>query len=223
MDDAKKLFMKAFMEAERLDNADLPREDEIEWDFSKKFETSMEKLIRQNNHMQLSTRRTVSKSLLAAIVAILVLFAGLMSVTATREPIIEFVKKILPQYNDISLSKDSVPPVNTIETEYTLADLPEGFMLDTYQKDEFHVFTIWKNDAGEQLVFAQDLLDSTFTIDNEGNYQELQINGYEAYLNVYAQGSILIWTDGVYWFTINSSVSDREEILAMAENICEKN
>lgn len=67
MDNAKKLFMKAFMEAERLDNADLPREDEIEWDFSKKFETSMEKLIRQNNHMQLSTRRTVSKSLLAAL------------------------------------------------------------------------------------------------------------------------------------------------------------
>ena len=37
LDNAKKLFMKAFMEAERLDNADLPREDEIEWDFSKKL------------------------------------------------------------------------------------------------------------------------------------------------------------------------------------------
>lgn len=36
------------MEAERLDNSGLPSEDEIEWDFSKEFEKSMEKLIRQN-------------------------------------------------------------------------------------------------------------------------------------------------------------------------------
>ena len=115
MENPKELFVKAFMEAERLDNSGLPSEDEIEWDFSKEFEKSMEKLIRQNNRIQLSTRRTVTKSLIAAIVAIIVLFTGLMSVAATREPIIEFIKKIFPQYNEITLSENSVVPVDTIK------------------------------------------------------------------------------------------------------------
>lgn len=60
---------------------------------SRKSLKSMNKLIRKNNRIQLSTRRAVTKSLIAAIVAIMVLFAGLMSVAATREPIIEFIKK----------------------------------------------------------------------------------------------------------------------------------
>lgn len=223
MENAKELFVKAFMEAERLDNADLPGEDNIQWDFSKKFEKSMDKLIRKNNRIQLSTRRTVTKSLLAAILAIMVLLTGLMSVAATREPIIEFIKKVLPKYNDITLSENSVPPVDTIETEYTIGSLPEGFRLVTYQKDDYGVFSVWKNDAGEEFAFSQNLLDSSLTINNEGNYQELNMNGYEAYLNVYAQNSILTWTDGVYWFTLSVPESCKDEILIMAENISEKN
>ena len=46
MENAKELFVKAFMEAERLDNADLPGEDNIQWDFFFFFEKSMDKLIR---------------------------------------------------------------------------------------------------------------------------------------------------------------------------------
>ena len=222
MENAKELFVKAFMEAERLDNADLPGEDNIQWDFSKKFEKSMDRLIRKNNRIQLSTRRTVTKSLIAAIIAIMVLLTGLMSVAATREPIIEFIKKVLPKYNDITLSENSVPPVDTIETEYTIGSLPEGFRLVTYQKDDYGVFSVWKNDAGEEFAFSQNLLDSSLTINNEGNYQELNMNGYEAYLNVYAQNSVLTWTDGVYWFTLSVPESCKDEILIMAENISEK-
>lgn len=223
MENAKELFVKAFMEAERLDNADLPGEDNIQWDFSKKFEKSMDKLIRKNNRIQLSTRRTVTKSLLAAIIAIMVLLTGLMSVAATREPIIEFIKKVLPKYNDITLSENSVPPVDTIETEYTIGSLPEGFRLVTYQKDDYGVFSVWKNDAGEEIAFSQNTLDISFSIDNEHNYTEIMINGYEAYFNIYPQSSILIWTDGVYWFTLNVSESCKSDIMSMAENISEKN
>lgn len=132
MENAKELFVKAFMEAERLDSTELPSEDEIQWDFSEKFEKSMQKLIQKNNRINLSVRRNIRKGLLAAIIAILVLFTGLMSVTATRKPIIEFVKKVFSQFNEITLSENSVPPVDMIETEYTLTDLPDGFELDTY-------------------------------------------------------------------------------------------
>lgn len=223
MENAKEMFVKAFMEAERLDNESIPSENEIQWDFSDKFEKSMDKLIKKNNRIQLSTRRTVTKSLLAAIVAIMVLFAGLMSVAATREPIIEFVKKVFPQFNEITLSPEAALLVDTIETEYTLTDLPEGFKLDTYQKDDYSVFSVWKNEAGEEIVLTQVLLDSNFSIDTEHEYKEIIMNGYEAFLNKYEYNSTLTWTDGNYWFTLNVPNSLNDGLTNLAKNISEKN
>lgn len=95
MENRKELFIKAFLEAENVSISNLKSENEIEWEFSEKFESSMNKLIKKNNHIQLSTRRTVRKGLLAAIIALIVAFTGLMSISATRESIIEFVKKVL--------------------------------------------------------------------------------------------------------------------------------
>lgn len=223
MENAKERFIQAFMEAERLDNADLPSENEIQWDFSEKFEKSMDKLIRKNNRIQLSTRRTVAKSLIAAIVAIMVLFAGLMSVAATREPIIEFVKKVFSQFNEITLSENSVVPVDTIETEYTLTRLPEDFKLDTYQKDDCGTFTIWRNRNGEEITFSQDVLNLNVSVDTEHGYKELDINGYPAYLIHYEQNTILFWTDGKYCFTLNVPIRYKDEIITISASICEKN
>lgn len=81
-------------EDENASISNLKSENEIEWKFSEKFESSMNKLIKKSNHIQLSTRRTVRRDLLAEIIALIVAFTGLMSVSATRESIIEFVKKV---------------------------------------------------------------------------------------------------------------------------------
>lgn len=223
MENAKKLFIKAFMEAETLDNAEIPNEDEIEWAFSDKFLRKMDKLIKKNNRVRLSTRRTVTKGLIAAIIAIIVVLAGLMSVAAIRKPIVEFVKKVFPQFNEITLGDGASMTVDTIETEYTLTNLPEGYELDTYQKDDFSVFAVWKNDAGEEIVFMQNVLDSNFTIDNENTYRELEINGLKAYWIEDEYSGELRWSDGYYWFTVRVPVYMKNDIMTLQKNIFEKN
>lgn len=219
MENARELFVKALMEAERLDNAELPGEDEIEWEFSEKFEKSMDKLIRKNNRIRLSTRRTVTKGLISALIASIVIFAALMSVTASREPIIEFVKKIFPQFNEITLNEASVPPVDTIETEYTLSYLPDGFELDTYQKDDCGVFAIWNNRNGDEITFSQDILNFNFSVDTEHEYEEIHINECPAYLISYEQNSILFWSEGNYRFTLNVPTNYNDEIIAIAGSL----
>ncbi len=219
MENSKELFIKAFLEAERIDNSYLKNEDEIEWDFSEKFERSMNKLIRKNNHIKLSTRRNIRKGLLAAIIAIIVAFTGLMSVTATRTPFVEFIKTVKKGYNEIDMNEYATPPVDTIETEYTLSYIPDGYKLDTYQKDDYGVFVIWKNDKNEEIVFSQTILDSHWSIDTEHSYQEIVMNGYEAYL----LDSHLIWRNECYWFNLMVPKSLSENIIEFAENICEKN
>lgn len=223
MEDCKELFVKAFMEAQRLDNQKMPNEGEIKWEFSEKFERSMNKLIKKNDRIKLSTRRNIKKGLLAAIIAIIVLFTGLMSVSATRTPFIEFIKKIFPKYNEITISEESTPPVNTIETEYTLTALPQGYVLDTYQSDEYSVFAIWKNDEGKEIVFSQNVLGSNISVDTEYNYEEVYVNGLKAYLNTYEYNSVLNWSDNQYWFILNVPSVLNDDIITMAENISEKN
>lgn len=183
----------------------------------------MDMLIKKNNRIKLSTRRTAAKSLLAAIIAILLLFTGLMSCAAIREPIVEFVKKVFPKYNEITLIESSIPPVDNFEIEYTLTNLPEGYELKEYQKYHFKLFSVWENENNEEIVFSQNLLDSSFTIDNEHGYREFEINGFKAYLTEDTSGAFLIWSDGYYWFTLNVPSSSKDEIIIMAENICEKN
>lgn len=223
MENSKELFVKAFIEAERLANSKIPKEDEIEWEFSDKFLRKMDKLIKKNNRIKLSTRRTVTKGLLAAIIAITVLVTSLMSVSATRKPIIEFVKKVFSQFNEITLSEDSPPTVDKIETEYTLTYLPEGFKLNTYQKDDYSVFAVWKNDLGEEIAFFQNAIDSNFAIDNEHTYRELEINGLKAYLMEDEYGSLLRWSDGYYSFAIKVPASIKNDIITLQKNISEKN
>ena len=223
MESSKELFIKAFMEAERLDNQKIPSEKEIKWGFSEKFEHAMSKLIKKNNRIRIATRRRIRRGLLAAIIAIIVLFTGLMSVSAIRTPFVEFVKNVFDQYNEITISEESTPPVETIETEYTLSELPEGYTLDTYQSDENSVFAIWKNSSGEEISFSQRLLDSSFTIDNEHYYEELKINGHESYYVEDEYGALLRWTDGYYWFTIRVPASHIDDIRVLSENLIEKN
>lgn len=211
------------MESEQRKNALLPCKDESEWAFSAKFEKSMNRLVQKNKRIQLSTRRTVTKSLLAAIVAIIVAFVGLMSVSATREPIIEFVKKVFSQFNEITLSKELPPPVETIQTEYTLTNLPEGYEIREYQKSSNGVFVVWKNESGEEITFAQMIMDSNFSIDNEHTYRELEINGLNAYLSEDEYGCALRWSDGYYCFTITVPTSIKSDIINLQENISKKN
>lgn len=202
----------------------LKARDEIEWEFSEKFENSMNKLIRKNNHIRLSTRRTVRRGLLAAIIALIAVFSGLMSVSATREPIVNFVKRVFSDHNEMTMSRNSVLPVDRIETEYTLCDLPEEYELTTYEKDEIGVFSRWKSSVdNSEIVFSQDILLVNMSIDNEHNYRETVVNGYTAYLNQYEFNTSLTWTDGTYLFTLNVPNSLNIDITDLAKNIIEKN
>lgn len=223
MENSKELFIKAFMEAEQISNAEFMNTENKDITFSEEFERKMDTLLKKDKRIRFSARRKIRKGLLAAIIAVIVAFTGLLSVSATRTPFIEFIKKVFPQFNEVTLSEESTPPVEKIETEYTLTDLPDGFEISVYQKDELGVFTVWKNSNNSEIMFSQEVLDPNLSIDTEHNYEEITINGYNAYLNYYEFNSSLKWTDGIYWFILNVPNNLNDDLINMAENISEKN
>lgn len=226
MNSNKDLFIKAFIEAEETENAEYLNYEKHDIAFSQSFEKKMNKLIEKDKRMKISTRKSVKKIVLTAIVAVTAIVISLLTVSAVRssdEPFFSFVKRIFPQYNDISLSDDSTPPVDKIEKEYTLTNLPDGYTLSEYQASELGVLVIWKNQKGDQIVFTQNTLSSGFAIDNEHDYRECFINGYKAYYAGNDYGVCLIWTDGYYRFKIAVPVSCKDIIMEFPKNISEKN
>lgn len=222
MQSSKELFIKAFMEAEKQKYS--AYQTEIDYAFSEQFERKMDKLISKDKRIKLYTRRRISKGLIAAIIAIIIMFTGMMSISATRTPFLEFLESwnIKGGTTDIQLHPEATPPVDTIKTVYMLTSVPDGFELTTYQQNEHSVFAVWQNEKGEEIVFNQFILDSIISVDNEHEYEEFEMNGYKAYLAVYEKGAGLTWTDGYYWFGLGIPYGGKDEILELSKNISEK-
>ena len=160
---------------------------------------------------------------IAAIIAVIVMFTGLMSVSASRQKIIEFIETVFPKYTQVELSEESAPTPETIETAYTLGYVPDGYKLVQYDRDVNGVFAIWKNLSGDEIVFIQNLLDGNVSIDNEHECTQVMINDYKGYLTKRNTMCQLDWTDGNYWYSISVPISEKDNIIEMAKNISEKN
>ncbi|WP_296967696.1 DUF4367 domain-containing protein [uncultured Eubacterium sp.] len=218
----KELFVNAFIEAEKIEYAGYLDKSFFTFEFSPKFEKKMSKLVSKEHLIKFSIRRKISKSLIAAVVAIIVMFTGLMSVSASRRKIIDFVETLFPGYVSIDLTKDSQLDDETIKTEYTLKTVPDGFKIVQYDRNDYGVFCLWRNENGEQLVFSQDTMSASITIDNEHYFERTLINGNKAYIYGEGKNLYITWNDGTYWFDIGADSIDKETLIAYAENITKK-
>lgn len=215
------LFVNAFLEAEQISNTEYIKKENYTFEFSHKFEKRMQKLITKENKIKFSTRRKISKALLAAIIAIIIMLTGLMSVSASRKKIIDFIETIFPKYTQIELSDDSSPTLSNIKTAYTLSYVPDGFELDQYNQDEVSVFAIWKNRNEEEIVFYQILLDSNISVDTEHVYEVTELNGYKAYLYGQKDTFFINWSDGVYCYRLSVPAECKDDLIDMAKKIIE--
>lgn len=218
----KELFVNAFIEAEKIQYTDYLDKSFFTFEFSPKFEKKMSKLISKEHLIKFSTRRKISKSLIAAVVAIIVMFSGLMSVSASRRKIIDFVETLLPGYVSIDLTKDSQLDDETIKTEYTLKTVPDGFKIIQYDKNDYGVFCVWENESGEKIVFSQDPISTSVSMDNEHIFERTLVNGNKAYFHGEDSNLFITWNDGTYWFSIAATSTDKETLLNYAKNIIEK-
>lgn len=110
------LIVKAFLDAELDISGDSLDELDKEYTFSDDFEESMQKLISKNERIRLDTRRRISRSLIAAIIAIIVMFTGLLSVSASKYNPLDFItssqKKDKPSKSDKELFKLDFPSIS---------------------------------------------------------------------------------------------------------------
>lgn len=175
----------AFREVASEEFAHIPNEEDIEYEFSERFNKKMKKLFKKIEHNCNYPTIKISKRIVTVVAAILIIFAGLMSVSAIREPIVNFVLEFFEEFIDFGFSGDVS---QEIEYEYGFSKIPKGFGLATKTSDYDIIYAEYKNETtGDEIVFKQTITDEKWiTVDNEhGTTTTEFINGVEIHIYEY--------------------------------------
>ena len=175
-------FFSVLREAASEEFAHIPDEDEIEYEFSERFNKKMDKLFKKiERNCNYPTVR-ISKRIITVLAAILIIFAGLMSVSAIREPIVDFVLEFFEEHIDFGFSGDVS---QEIEYEYGFSEIPEGFELTVKNNEGGTVYTEYTNThTGDIIILTQSITDGDdISVDKEhGIITKEIVDGTEVYI-----------------------------------------
>ena len=220
MPNDKEILDQAFRDAMAAEFKDIPTDDsQIDYTFSEQFESQMSGLCKKEKGRFWRITNTVGKRVAVILVLVLLLFSVAFSVEAIREPIVSFFVRRMDGY---TAHRYEGPYKETIEREYTLGWLPDGFELESKRDSVIAVYTSFVNQSGESIVLRQCagsdieiLLDSEHDQYRTGVKDGLAISLYDDGINHAA-----IWAlDGyVFQLTCYADVS-QETILDIIGNV----
>ena len=219
---SKAEFKQAFREVASLEFSHIPQDEKsINYKFSDRFNNRMEKLIKAQRKPYWKFISTTSKRAAVIFVAILTLFTAAFSVKAIREPIIKFIKQVYESFTQYSFDGDKT---ETIDKEYIINDIPDGFTQTNKIVNENSIITTYENSNKETIKFTQQISNnhSGIYFDNENTeISKETVNGVEVEFQKWYDTNSAIWTKDGYFFLIdcvgNISVDDIKKIIMSIE------
>lgn len=214
--------LNAFREVASEEFLHIPNEEDIEYEFSEKFNKKMTKLLRKAEHKDIHRSAKISKRIIAVAAAIVLILAGLMSVSAIREPVVNFVLDFFEDHIDFGFSGDVS---QEIEYEYGFSKIPEGFDLVNKISDYDIKYTEFKNEkTGDELIFKQTITDQkSISVDNEHGISTTNfINGMEVYIYEHENGNYIHanWIKETYSFLlVYYGDIEKEEFIDLVKSI----
>lgn len=199
----KNEVLAAFREVASAEFANIPPEDEIDYEFSPRFERKMDKLFRKidkNVHKPRISRRAIF-----AIASALILLLGCaIAAGAGWDSKVNIFTHSEPTY-DLFTFKG--PQLDRIEYEYKLTGIPEGFELTKELRHDTIIVQHYKNPTTEEEIeFSQQVANGEQVIDNEqGKTERKFFDGKTHYIYSCYTGGITIafWAEDVYILEIH--------------------
>ena len=224
MEDTKGLPMNlircALAEAARLEHEQLAAKGE---ELMEKEEFSAPDYEAFKKKAKIYTRKSLKKKILYAVIAALVAISLAMSVSAIREPIINFFVEIYDSF--ISIFVDAPAPASiAIEEKYELGYLPEGFELVEEKEWPNSYDRIYCNENKRikfvQVPYSNELLREFLIDNNDANIEYIELKGDQV---IYAQKNnmvSLLWSDDKYILKVTLNfIVDKEECKKIIESI----
>lgn len=167
---------------------------------------------------------TVGKRVAAIILCVVI--AGtttVMSVDALRDGLFELIEKVYTQFSQITFEPiQSTYSTPEVFEEYSLTEVPEGFILETEHTNEslFIKEQVFTDKKHHTIRFGQHRAEKAdFSVDTEGITTETIKYGDKEILYFSNKGiQYALWTEDDYAFIIHSDLS-MQQVLEMAASV----
>lgn len=201
-----------------LDN--LPKEEDLSYNFSRKFKKKMNRLIKEEKRSPAFNRFAYygRKVAIIFIIIISVLLATTLNIEALRE---RFFGKIVRVFKDrTSISYDASDEIVDDLVPKTPTFIPESFTLDEKNLTTTQNMIIYKNQEGAEIYYHQSIaVGSSVILDTEGvEVEYINIDNQKVMSYTNKGFNNLYWDDDLYIYFFNSSI-DMDELIKMAESL----
>ena len=188
---------------------------------SQAYRQNMQRLIRKETHWSRPFVRTKKRKLLTVLVATLLILSSLFSISAIREPIIEYLKKAYEKSTHFFFEENASQYNDVIETEYTLTWLPEEYSVPTVSKTRSSISYYWnKNNSYIRFNQKTTAINSIHLNTEKENYTPLERNDQIYYYNKSIGSYFFIWSYENYTFNLSCSEDiDMDTVLKILDNI----
>lgn len=195
--------------------------ENVEHEFSTKFEKKIEKLINRRRKPYFRMINTVGKR--AACIALAIFIASattVMSVEALRNAVFKFFADMFGSTSTVRVEIDKQHP-ETIEEIYEITYDLSDYIIDREENNELFREKIYIKDSITLYYtqYTQNMFDGSVINTEDADIKETEINGFPATYFLDNQGNYkIIWDNGEYVFTILANLS-KEETFAIAESV----
>ena len=203
MNEAKLELADAYGEMLDAEIEALEKETEAEpHEFSERFESSMEALVIGKAPKEKKPRSVrVRRALLIAAAAILALTATACAVPQIRNSIAGFFVKVFGDHVEYS---EPAADKRTIEEEYALSPIPEGFTLKLDCRTKTDYLATYMDAAGGAIMLQQaagdDISERVYT--DAENFTERKIDGKSVRVHYSEEFAQAAWVENGYFFSL---------------------
>ena len=214
------LIKDALLTVERRELEALKSLEGESFEPSQAYHKNIQQLIRKETHWTRPLLRTKKRKLLTILVAALLILSSLFSVSAIREPIIEYIKTAYEKFTHFSFEEEVQQYSDIIETEYSLQWIPEDYLTLLVEKTPNCINYQWEKN-NYYIFFTQKIIgiDSLHLNTEKENYTVLERNDQTYYYNQTQNTYFFIWTYDNYTFNLICENMEMDTILKILDNI----
>lgn len=207
----------------------LPKEEDCDYEPSKKFKKSMERILKraerkawwQGNYM------TIAKGSASIVIVGTVASVTVMNVEAFKVPVFNFFMEKQEKYSKLEVKeegKEEVYDYKTLLKEYPGIALPmkmiEGYKYQTTKGSREKYTSIYLNNSNDEMIMlSQSSSNSSWDVDTERNpSKEIEKNNIKYKIFLDNENTTVVWRAGDSFYNLSGQLTE-QEIEKIIENM----
>lgn len=195
----------------------------VTWIPSERFEKNMQEIIEKQRRGVIVPRTVLVRKVACFIIAFVIVAGSLFSVSAIRQPVVNFFVSIFETFSSVSTNDEvNTTAPSTLVTIYHPSTVPEGYTISSVNADQILSSITYINSTNQIISFKQSVLSHThFMIDTEETTLiDIIIDEYNGQYFINDDNISMYWITEEYSFFLSlPSTFTLDEAVAIAESL----